>query len=1143
MNKTYLKSIIADMKKTKGKLISIMVMVALASLVVVGLLLSGPSMRKSLDNSLRIYQHPDLIVNSSYGLDFEDKAIIENQDNISKIDFIKATDLIDRDMLIRVKEYDRQIPKAVISSGRMIKKPDEIVLEEKLKDKYKIGDEISFSYINNDQKKNNEMARLKYKLVGFYKSSDYFLEDMKEISPLGKSEINGYAYVLSENFKADKYNEANIVFSDLEGMDKTSKAYIKSIKSKKGDLEYLMKNRPEEVLRNIKRDANKEISDAQDDLNKAERDISNNEKKLIESKKDLDAAFVKYEKNKEDFNKKIKKAEDDLAKAHAKLVDGKSKVKAGKDEYQANLDKYNKYIANGQKELDKKQKELNLGFAQIDGPKKEMDKAYDNLNKMYEASFNQLKEAEASLIIEENYIKTKKQDLDELNRSDKKANPNIEGQILSLKEEIKQREDALFINRAIYESDKKDLASKYQASKYELDQKLGGVRQKEDELKKAKKQIDKAYAEFNQKKEYGKLELDKAKNKIITSEKELSDGQKAYEKGQADLRENKIEGERKLSEAYQKLLKGEKDYREGKKKFEEEKEKADKDISKAKKDIGDSKQALLSLQDPEYKIESIFDNRGINTYYQNSLNMDRLSKVFPAFFYLVAMLVTLTTMKRYIAEQRMINGCFKSLGYSNKDIAKRFYIYGIIPTIFASLLGAILGRFVIVKVIFDAYSTGFKVLAMDVINSLFAIIIAVSVSTFLIALTIFISSKETVKEVPANLLKAKAPESGTKILLERIKFLWKRLSFMRKITARNLFRYKSRMFMTVFGVGGCTALLFFGFAMMDAIKDTSAIQQKEILHYQAVSMINTKAKKEDLDSYEKLIGAYDNLSIYNKEASLESDGKDLKLSIIIPENDENLSDFVSLRDLKRKKLNLADNQVIITENIARKLGLKVSDTIKLNIDDKDQDLKISAINENYVNDYIYVSKDYYEKNIGKLPSFNSNLIKGDPFEIKDKLDKNKAVNAVVNKTGVYESIDALLDNLMLVILVITLISSALAIVVLYNITSINVGERKRELATIKVLGFYPREVTSYIYREIFILTLMGILVGFFLGYLMFRYILIIVAPENIMISYRTHILSYVISSAITLVISLLILIFVHRDLKKIDMAEAMSSGE
>lgn len=349
--------------------------------------------------------------------------------------------------------------------------------------------------------------------------------------------------------------------------------------------------------------------------------------------------------------------------------------------------------------------------------------------------------------------------------------------------------------------------------------------------------------------------------------------------------------------------------------------------------------------------------------------------------------------------------------------------------------------------------------------------------------------------------------------------------------------------MTIFGVGGCTALLFFGFAMIDAIKDTSMIQQEEIQHYSLVSMINTKSKKEELDNYKKLVASYDNINVYNESASLQRNGEKLDLSIIVPENDENLKDFVSLRDKHRNPIDLTSKNVVITENIAKKLGIKKGDRLKFEIDGENTEVILGDISENYISDYMYISRKYYDDNIGKDLVYNSNLIKSDPGEIKDKLDDNKAVNALINKTGAYESMDALLANLNLVISVITLISSALAIVVLYNITSINVGERKRELATIKVLGFYSKEVTSYIYREIFILTILGIVVGFFLGYAMFRYIIGIVAPEDIMIAYRTHIITYLISAAITLVISLVILIFVHKDLKRIDMAEAMSSGE
>lgn len=1143
MNKTYIKSIFADMKKTRGKVLSIKIMVALASLVVVGLLLSGPSMRKSLNNSLEEYKHPDLIVRSTYGLDYEDETLFRKEEGIDKINFIKATDLKISDDIIRLKEYNSEIPKSVITEGKFPSKDDEIILDENLKEKFNIGDELSFSYINDEQKDDQKMARLKYKLVGFYKSSDHFMEDMKEISPLGKSEIAGFAYVLPNNFLSDKYHEANIVYKDLLTLDKTSSTYIKKINGKKSDLEYRIKNRPDQVLNKIKKDADKEISDAEADLTDAEKKLSDNEKKLNESKIDLDEGFRKYEANKNEFNQEIANGESELAKAKNDLDQGREKLEVGKREYQVNLEKYESEIKKAEEELDNKQKDLNLGLVQIDGPKKELDKAYEELNGKFEASFNKLEEAEASLILEENYINAKKQELEEAKSQEDQNDSHIIEKIKQLNEEIQTREASYETSKIEYDKNKKELDEKYRQAKFDLDQKLGGLRAKEEELNKAQAQLDEAKRQLASKKSSGKTELDKANEAIKNNEEVLNSGQREYENGLAELQRNKEEGQTKLAQAYEELIDGQKKYQDGKKKFDEEKRKAIKDIDKAKKDIGDSKESLLTLQDPEYTVESIFDNKGIDTYYQNSLNMDRLSKVFPAFFYLVAMLVTLTTMKRYIEEQRAINGCLKSLGYTNRDIAKRFYIYGISPTIIGALLGAVIGRFVILKVIFKAYSTGFKILSMDVINSLPALIISVLVSTFLIALTVFISSKETVREVPANLLKAKAPDAGSKIFLERIKFLWKRLSFMAKITSRNLFRYKSRMLMTIFGVGGCTALLFFGFAMIDAIKDTSSIQQEEIQHYSAVSMVNIKAKKEDLANYKKLIDNYDNISVYNESASLERNGEKRDLSIIVPENDEKLKDFVSLRDKHRNPIDLTTKSVVVTENIANKLGIKKGDKLKLEVDGEDIEITVGDISENYISDYMYISRKYYDDNIGKDLVYNSDLIKGDSREIKERLYENKAVNALVNKTRAYESMDALLANLNLVISVITLISSALAIVVLYNITSINVGERKRELATIKVLGFYSREVTSYIYREIFILTILGIVVGFFLGYAMFRYIISIVAPEDIMIAYRTHIISYVIAAAITLVISLVILLFVHKDLKRIDMAEAMSSGE
>lgn len=349
--------------------------------------------------------------------------------------------------------------------------------------------------------------------------------------------------------------------------------------------------------------------------------------------------------------------------------------------------------------------------------------------------------------------------------------------------------------------------------------------------------------------------------------------------------------------------------------------------------------------------------------------------------------------------------------------------------------------------------------------------------------------------------------------------------------------------MTIFGVAGCTALIFFGFAMIDSLKDTASIQQNELHNYKAVAILDDKASENDREKYKEKISSYDILEIKNNSASLEKDKENLDISVVIPNDKQKFKDFVNLREDRKTPIDLEKAGAVITENASKKLGIKVNDKIKIKVDDDLLEIKIGAIAENYVADYLYIAKDYYEDLSKRKIEVNANYIKGNPDEIIEKLEDTDSVLAVINTGKAYASMDALLDNLNLVIVVITLISSILASVVLYNITDINVSERKRELATIKVLGFYPKEVTSYIYREIFILTILGIVLGFGLGYLMFRYIIDLVAPRNIMLAYKLHPLSFIVSAAITLILSLIILVYVHKKLKKIDMAEAMSSGE
>lgn len=349
--------------------------------------------------------------------------------------------------------------------------------------------------------------------------------------------------------------------------------------------------------------------------------------------------------------------------------------------------------------------------------------------------------------------------------------------------------------------------------------------------------------------------------------------------------------------------------------------------------------------------------------------------------------------------------------------------------------------------------------------------------------------------------------------------------------------------MTIFGVAGCTALIFFGFAMIDSLKDTANIQQNEIHNYKVVAMLDEKASDDEYKKYNNKISPYKHIAIRSESASLRKDDKDLDISVVIPEDNKEFGRFVNLRKDKKNPIDLEKAGAVITENASNILNIKENDKIKVRVDGKDIEVKVGAIAENYVADYLYLSNKSYEDLAKDKVSLNANYIDGDPKDIIYDLENEDLVMAVINTSKAYASMDSLLDNLYLVIVVITLISSILASVVLYNITDINVSERKRELATIKVLGFYSKEVTSYIYREIFFLTLIGIIGGFGLGYLIFRYILRVVAPRDIMLAYKLHPLSFIVSAGITLLLSLIMLAYIHKKLKKIDMAEAMSSGE
>lgn len=1161
----YYKSIFRDIKNTKGKILSIFIMIMLASMVVVALFMTGPSMRKTLGKTLNKNKHPDISIRASYGIKNEDRLIIEKDKDIDKISYRNNLDLYAKDKLVSVKSFDKDIEKLNIIEGKKISNDSEIILDKLFKGDYKLGDNISFKALEDD-KINDLLKNKTYKIVGFANSSEYLMEDLRDMSIKGKEMVYGFAYINKNNFKKDQISQVDITYKKTRNMDRFSEKYKTYVKNKRKNLKEDFKNRPSQVLKKLKDDTNKKLDKKEDELNDNEKKLKDEKNKLIDANQKLLNGISAYNKAENEYKIKISQGENSLTTSKNKIDQGFKKLNEGKIAYKRNLDSFNKNIGENEKKLEDSKIKLDEGC-------KELNKNYDEIiaNKfLIENSFSDKKTSLDSLakkIDDENLsLSNDEKSLDDINLKIQNVSIKLEtlsnasdnnlnkDQILKLKNELEslnEKKSNLYFKiekskriisalNSEYNKGKEEFDLSYNKAMEPINENLGKLDKVKSDLDKKKSLYETSIKKLNDEKDQSSKKLSQAKKELDKNEEKLNNSLNSYQKGLRDFNYQKENGKNQLAKNFNDLLENQRKLDQANKKFDEESKNAQKEIDDGYKKIKDARENLVNLVDPTYEIDDIFSNKSIDTYYKNSLNMDELSKVFPTFFYFIALLVSLTTIKRYIEEQRVQNGTLKALGYSNFDIGRKFFIYALIPTISGSILGCVIGKYLICKVIFNAYSSGFDILSLDFINSFWIVLFTIFLSTLLISLTVYFTSISEVKEQTADLLRPKAPKKGSRIFLEKVKFIWTRLSFMTKITFRNLFRYKARMFMTIFGIGGCTALLFFGFAMTDSVKDTSKIQRGQITKYDYISLFDENAKESDKKAYQKILNDAKSLKILYKKVDVSTKKGNMKVNLIVFDDVSKVDKFINIRDEKKNKIDFNDKSVIISKNLSKNINL--GKDLEFDLDNKTKKVKVKDISENYIDDYIYMSKDAYKNIFNKNVSFNGDIVKSDK-KTKDKILSNKISQALIEPNKFYERMDSLMANLNLVIAIITLVSMILAVVVLYNLTNINVSERKKELATTKVLGFYPRETTAYIYRETYILTFLGIILGYILGYIMLRYVLNIVAPDGIFISNKTHLSSYVISAFITLFTSFLIMIIVHFKLKKINMAEAMKAGE
>ena len=554
---------------------------------------------------------------------------------------------------------------------------------------------------------------------------------------------------------------------------------------------------------------------------------------------------------------------------------------------------------------------------------------------------------------------------------------------------------------------------------------------------------------------------------------------------------------------------------------------------------------------PKWYIYDRLDNTSYKELINASDNLKKIGNIFPIIFFAISVLVSLISMMRMIEEDRVENGTLKSLGYNSFHITLKYVIYSLLATTIGSSVGAIFGSYIIPSVIWNIYKKIFFIPKFIYLLKSDYNALGLWICILCICGTSVIVCIKNLREVPANLMRPKAPKSGKKILLERINFIWKKLKFSDKITIRNIFRYKSRVITTILGIAGCTALILAGFGLKDSIKDVIDFQFNNIIKYDKMLMTNESINQIDIEKEllnDDKVENFTNVNTQNIKVLFNDEEQEV--TMITPDDFNSISKSISLIDLKTNNIidNISDNSCIISEKTAKLLDIDVGDKISLLDNDNNKyDIKVSYIIKNYINQYLYINKNTYN-NLFKDYKINSVLIslKEEDKNSKDfdkKYISNGYALTIVDNDDIKSSMNDMLSSIDSIVAILIIAAASLAFVVLYNLSNINISERKREIATLKVLGFYPSEVDKYINRETVLLTILGIGIGLLFGSYLSHFIISTCEPDYIMFDRHVYTLSYFYSLFITVIFTIIVTIVTHFNLKKINMVTSLKNVE
>lgn len=1191
-----------EILRSRERFISILLITFLSVGFFVGVKATAPSMRATAENYFKSASLMDLEIISTVGFDDGDVEAIRALGGVVNVMPSYSADLIvledagnsvarvaalptdsERDTLNKIK----------LVSGHLPENPGEcIAAAYRMRDTdVAIGDVIRFSDTTGSAATDTIISGTSYTVVGLVESPQH-ISYSYGTSSIGNGIISYYIMLPASEFKYTRYTELYVMLSRAAGVTAFDEQYDADICQASAQIGDTGQIRYDLFLDDIQT----QLADAQDELNEqktsADLQLADAKQELDKAKQELDKSKAEITDGWADYDKAVLKTDAELKKAEADLTSGREQIAEGETQLAAAQIQYDAgeaQLRDSREQLDYGWAQYNLGAAEYRQNEQKYNDGlaqYQKAKQEYDQAKSAYDTASQAVAMAEDVLNGGEIDQEEAERlyeqalavleayengggADPEVIAQLQAQIQAAAERVENAEDQDAQAREELENARRQLAE-YEDRLLEAEAELNAAEeqlaQARLQLDEAKAQLDEAYAELNSgEAEYavGKAELDKAYADLQANRKKLDTSKADLKAGEAEYAKQKISASAQLAEAKAKLEAAEEQLAAGQKEYEDGYAEYLDAVAEAQSSISDGSNRIQNIRNMFSDVESgkwyAFTRDDIIQSYagfnQDSERIDAIAAIFPVFFLLVAALVCLTTMSRMIEEQRIQIGTYKALGYSSAQISGKYMAYSAIACIIGSVLGQLIFIQILPRVIIGAYSALYRLPDIEIKIPWGMSVLSILVALLCTVMVAWYSCHRELKVTTAALMRPKMPRSGRKIFLERWTQLWSKMSFSQKITARNLFRYKLRLMMTVLGISGCMALIVAGFGMHDGVNPIVDKQYGEINRYKIMFTLSNDLTRDEANALGQQLAVDDRLSeeMFSKVLSVEVDNNGEAIHnvfVLAPEDTSRIDRLITLRSPQNgSALKLGDEGVIITDKLSEVLGLGAGDTIALRANEEQYTLPIAAVTENYIYHYIYMSPALYEKTFDTDVRFNTiacaaneNMTDFEGF-VSDWLSKNSSILSIVNIDSARKSFEETINSINIIILVMLIAAGALAFVVVYNLTNINISERTREIATIKVLGFKHSETNMYIFRENFVMGAVGIMLGGVIGYFLAQFMLKTVEVDMVKFVKDIAATSYLYAALLTAFYIVLVNLMMTKRMRDISMVESLKAIE